>query len=64
MRIKKKIVEVLQQPNYRKKKDRKLKDRNDKILGFGLVFVGCYNTDFNFIFYHYWLFSKIEHSRI
>ena len=39
-RIKKEIVEVLQQPSYRKIKDRKLKDRNDEILGFDLVFVG------------------------
>ena len=39
-RIKKEIVEVLQQPSYRKIKDRKLKDWNGEILGFNLVFVG------------------------
>ena len=35
------------------KEDRKLKDRNDEILGFDLVFVGQKNTDFNFIFCYY-----------
>ena len=35
------------------KEERKLKDRNDEILGFDLVFVGQNNTDFNFIFCYY-----------
>ena len=54
------IVEVLQQPSYRKKRIMKLKDRNDEFLGFDLVFVDQNITDFNFIFCYYWLFSKIE----
>ena len=37
------------------KEDRKLKDRDDEIRGFDLVFVGQNNTDFNYISCNYWL---------
>ena len=40
------------------KENRKVKNRNDKILGFDLVFVGQNSTDFNVIFCYYCLFSK------
>ena len=46
--IKKETVDVLQQRNRY--------DEN----GFDLVFVGYNNTDFNFIFCYYWLFSKSQ----
>ena len=46
------------------KKDRKLKDWNDGIIGFDLVFVGQDNADLNFIFCYYRLFSKMEFSGI
>ena len=41
-RAKKEIVEVLQQASYRRKRRGKLKmkDRDDEIVGFDLVFVG------------------------
>ena len=43
------------------KEDRKLKDQNDEILGFDLVFVGQNNIDLDFIV---WQFSKIRFSGI
>ena len=42
------IIKVLQQASDRRKKAGKVKDRNDEILDFDLVFVGQINTDFNF----------------
>ena len=39
-RIKQEIVEVLQQASYRRKKDKELKDQDDEIFGFNLIFVG------------------------
>ena len=51
-RIKKEIVEVLQQASYRER------DQDDEIFGFDLGVVGYNNTDFNFIFCYYRLFSK------
>ena len=48
----------------RSKEDGKLRDRNDEIRGFDLVFVGQNNTYFNFIFCNYWLFSKSQFSGI
>ena len=46
--MEKKRVEVIQKATDRRKKDREVKDRNDEILGFDLVFVGYINTYFNF----------------
>ena len=57
-RIKMETVEVLQQTNHVER------DRDDEILGFGFVFVGQNNTDFNVIFFYYWLFSKSHFSGI
>ena len=62
-RIKKKIVKVLQQASYRKKRTA-IRNCNDEVLGFDLVFVGYNKTDFNFIFCYYWLFSKSQFSGI
>ena len=36
---------MLLQASDRRKKNRKIKDWNDEILGFDLVFVGWINTD-------------------
>ena len=57
-RKKMKIVEVLQQASYRRKSLRL------RILAFDLVFVGSNNTDFNFIFCYYRLFSKSQFSGV
>ena len=57
-RIKMETVEVLQQTSYVER------DGDDEILGFGFVFVGQNNTDFNIIFFYYWLFSKSHFSGI
>ena len=44
--------------NYiQQKGDRKVKDRDDEILGFDFVFGSYNNIDFNFISCYYWLFS-------
>ena len=51
-RIEKEIVVLLE------------KVRNNEILGLDLVFVSENNTDFNFIFCYYWLFSKSQFSGI
>ena len=40
MRIKTEKIEVLQQTIYSKKGDRKVKERDNEILGFDFVFVG------------------------
>ena len=40
------------------------RDWDDEILGFDLAFVGQNNTDFNFIFCYYRLFSKSQFSGI
>ena len=53
--------------NYKQQKgDRKVKDRDDEILGFDAVFVGQNNIDFNFIscYGYCWLFSKSPFSGI
>ena len=46
--MEKKRVEVIQKATDRRKKDGKVKDRNDEILGFDLVFVGYIKAYFNF----------------
>ena len=40
------------------------RDRGDEILGFDLLFVGWSDTNFNFIFWYCWLFSKSQFSGI
>ena len=49
---------------YTVERRRKVKDRDDEILGFDFVFVGLNNIDFNFISCYYWLYSKNQLSGI
>ena len=65
MKIKKEKVEVLQQTTYKQQKgDRKVKGRDDKILGVDFVVIGQNKVDLNFIPCYYWLFLKSQFSGI
>ena len=50
--------------NIQQKGYRKVKDRDDEILGFDFVFGGYNNIDFNFISCYYWLFSESQFAGI